>query len=53
MVHFNGPQLLTAYHGHALVRVLSTDREMIPGKDAIGVHAQDDVLLLPILKTFA
>ena len=53
MVHFNGPQLLTPYHGHALVRVLSTDKEMIAGKDAIGAHAQDDALLLPILKTFA
>ena len=53
MVHFNGPQLLTPYHGHALLRVLSTDKEMIPSKDTIGAHAQDDVLLLPILKIFA
>jgi hypothetical protein len=52
MVHFNGPQQLTAYRGHALVRVLSTDKEMIPGKDTIGAHAQDDVLLLSILNTF-
>jgi len=52
-VHINGPQLLAPYHGHALVRLLPPDKDMIPGKDATGAHAQDDVLLLPILKTFA
>ena len=50
MVHFNGQRLLTPCHGHALVRVLSTDKEMIPGKDAICARAQSTYCYYPSWK---
>jgi hypothetical protein len=52
VVYFNGPQLLSPYRGHTLVRAPSADKGTIPGKDAIGARAQDE-LLLPILKIIA